>query len=39
MAPDMVREGAGLPDATTVNDPPAPRIKAVLLAVGIVAPR
>src|SRR4029077_5012029 len=35
-APDMVRVGAGLPDATTVKDPSAQRIKPVLLAVGIV---
>jgi hypothetical protein len=35
-APVTDKVGAGLPDATTVNDPAAPRAKVVLLAVGIV---
>jgi hypothetical protein len=35
-APDSVRVGAGLPDATMVNDPPVPSIKVVLFAGGMV---
>ena len=35
-APVSVRIGAGLPDATTVNDPNVPTTKDVLVAVGVV---